>query len=497
MNTDHTNSSIIIPALLSNELHTFVASDFHLTEAEKPHPEKPLWKRFKRKKLFIDKTFNEFLDKIHHEVKQTSNDAQIELVLNGDIFDFDSVTKLPESPQFEINWLERLRGLKADEEKSRFKIRTILEDHELLVYGLSQFIKKGHQLIFVIGNHDVELHWPSVQEEIIHFLDLKEDEKNRVRFCEWFYVSNQDTLIEHSNQYDAYCVCSNPIFPLIHHGKNPTVRLPFGNIAARYLMNGMGLLNPHVESSFIKPLKEYIVFFYKYQMTIQPFILWSWFWGAMVTLFYSVGDGLLPALKDPLMTETKIESIAEKANVTPRTVRRLRELHVHPAIFNPMQIVRELWLDRAFLVLVIFFGSIQVISFVKLFYDISLWWILFLLVVILPFFIFYAKNVSSDMQKVQKLILGRVPISAQVTKVSRVVHGHTHIDVHTELEGVEYLNTGTWSPAYYDMECTQPYGRKIFAWIKPKSKGEARIAGLYVWENSEFSVIPRSVLKNE
>src|SRR5690606_4645071 len=118
-------------------------------------------------------------------------------------------------------------------------------------------------------------------------------------------------------------------------------------------------------------------------------------------------------------------------------------------------------------------------------------WILFLLVIILPFFIFYAKNVSSDMQKVQKLIMSRVPLSAQITRVNRVVHGHTHNDIHTDIEGIEYLNTGTWSPAYYDVECTQPFGRKIFAWIRPKAVGEARIAELYAWSDTEYSLIPK------
>jgi UDP-2,3-diacylglucosamine pyrophosphatase LpxH len=79
----------------------------------------------------------------------------IELVLNGDIFDFDSVMVIPESPGFHVSWLERKRGLNAEEPKSRFKIETILEDHPLFVQALRAFVLKGHRVVFVIGNHDL------------------------------------------------------------------------------------------------------------------------------------------------------------------------------------------------------------------------------------------------------------------------------------------------------------------------------------------------------
>jgi hypothetical protein len=55
--------------------------------------------------------------------------------------------------------------------------------------------------------------------------------------------------------------------------------------------------------------------------------------------------------------------------------------------------------------------------------------------------------------------------------------------------GVEYLNTGTWSNAYRDVECTQPYGSKCFAWIKPGPDGK-RVAELYVWKDGEVERLP-------
>ena len=124
------------------------------------------------------------------------------------------------------------------------------------VQALRDFIKLGNSVVFVIGNHDIELHWPLVQKQILKSLNLNEDEQARVRFCEWFYISNEDTAIEHGNQYDDYCVTINPIHPLIRGKKKVFVRLPFGNITGRYMVNGMGLFNPHAESYIFNDLSR-------------------------------------------------------------------------------------------------------------------------------------------------------------------------------------------------------------------------------------------------
>ena len=44
----------------------------------------------------------------------------------------------------------------------------------------------------------------------------------------------------------------------------------------------------------------------------------------------------------------------------------------------------------------------------------------------------------------------------------------------------ELINTGTWSPAFEDVEYTRPFGRKCFAWIRPDGDGP-RIAELLEW----------------
>ncbi len=478
--------------------HTFVISDIHLSEAEPPHPGNPLWKRYKRPKYFVDKSLKRMLEHIQTQVPETK-----ELILNGDIFDFDSVLTIPEKPTFHVSWLEKKRGLASEEEKSRCKLQIILHDHPIFVEALRDFILKGNHVIFVIGNHDMELHWSSAQEDLLNTLNLPQELKSNVRICEWFYVSGSDTLIEHGNQYDDYCLCQNPINPLIKKASKLYVRLPFGNLAGRFILNGIGLLNPHVDSSFIKTsFLEYIKFFLKYFVRTQPLLLWTWFWSAVVTLVNSLVEGFEPALVDPLTVERRVRDIAKKANATPRIVRSLRSLHVHPAVYNPYKILKELWLDRAFLLFVLFLIAFNIFSLLLLFSNFSIWWFWLIFFLVLPFFVFYSRSIESELAKVNKIILSKAPLSAQIAKVNRVIMGHTHFEMHSMIGNVEVLNTGTWSPAYEDIECTKPFGKKVFAWIRPvmgreEDGGSApnlsrRIAELHEWLDPGTQLIPAS-----
>jgi UDP-2,3-diacylglucosamine pyrophosphatase LpxH len=468
--------------------HTLIVSDIHLADAEPPHPTNPLWKRFKRRKYFVDGAFKEFIETMQG---RAASESGIELIFNGDIFDFDSVMAMPTEEEMaewperhKISWLERRRGLAAEEHKSRFKLKVILRDHPVFVDAVRSFILKGNRVVFVIGNHDMELQWPSVRHDLVEKLDLPEVFRDHVRFCEWFYISNSDTLVEHGNQYDPYCLSSNPINPLIRKGRRTYVRIPFGNIAGKFMLNGMGLFNPHADSSFIKSsLWDYLNFYFRYVLRVQPLLMLTWLWSALVTLVYSVSEGLLPAMSDPITLGARVEEIALRSNSKPGVVWALKELHAHPAIYNPFKILRELWLDRAILLGLVFFISFNVFSYLHVFIGASVWWFFVGIVLLFPGFIFYARSVESEVGATLRQAFELAPQSARIAGVSRVVQGHVHLERHTRYEGIEYLNTGTWSPAYRDAECTDAYGKKCFAWLKPAAEeGGQRVAELYEWK---------------
>jgi len=466
--------------------HTIVVSDLHLTEVEEPDPRRPLWMRYKHRDLIIDGCFARFVDWLLTQVPPDS-----ELILDGDVFDFDAVRAIPTPPPFGVNWLERLRGLAPEQAKSAFKMGVILRDHEVFVQALRSWVTAGHRLVLVVGNHDIEVLWPAVREVIHDVLDLPDERRDAVRICEWFYVSGGDTLVEHGSQYDAYCVCPDPLHPTFRLGKRVLVRVPFGDLAGRLMLNGMGLFNPYVESSFIKPPLEYARFFVRYVARIQPLLGWTWLWGAVATGVVSLRNGFRPSIRDPLSLEGRENDAAARANVRPGTLRALRTLRVHPAIFNPWKILRELWLDRALILAVIVWFSFQLIGFLNVFAEVSPLWAFAFFFGLLPPFAFYARSVNSDVRTTNRAVYRRMPMAMKITGVRRAVIGHTHEEGHETRDHTELLNTGTWSVAYEDVEYTRPKGRKCFAWIRPTPDGgESRIAELHEWRDPGCSRIP-------
>lgn len=452
---------------------TAVISDLHLCEAEPVNLKFPLWKKYKTREFFFDDVFGEYL----RHIVNMANGKEVELVLNGDIFDFDSILSLPEEAPFRIDWLERKRGLNPEEEKSVFKLDCILNDHAEWLKALSWFLKGGHRVVFVIGNHDLELYWPNAQARLLERLDLPMNLRENLRFCEWFYISNGDTFIEHGNQQDPYCRCMDPIAPFVLQYNKMEIRLPFGNVACRYMINGMGFFNPHVDTNYVMSLAQYLKFFVRYMARAQPLIIWTWFWGAFLTLIKSIADSLLPSLRDPLRTEDRVDEVAKKANASPRMVRELRELFAHPATHRPMVVARELWLDRAFLILLTLLALLEVFLFIKRVYELSFFWMFIPILLLMPFFLFYSRTIKSNVTQYKEPQDDILAMTGTITKTGRVIYGHTHIIRHEVIGAIEHLNPGSWSPAFLDVECTKPIGQKTFVWIQPGPQGvrEARI----------------------
>lgn len=464
--------------------HTAIISDLHLCEAEPVNLRFPLWKKFKTRQFFFDDVFESFLK----HCEERAQGAPVELVLNGDIFDFDSVLKMPDEPVFHMSWLEKHRGLFPIEERSRYKIEVILQDHAEWIRALREFVLRGNRAVFVIGNHDLELHFAEVQAEIYKHLALPDDKQMQVRFVEWFYISNQDTLIEHGNQYDPYCICEDPINPYVRGYNFVSLKLPFGNLACRYLMNGMGFFNPHVDSNYIMSIPEYIRFFLKYMLRAQPGLVLTWFWGSVVTLLHSFFDRLAAPIRNPLKIEDRVAFIAEKANAEPRMVRELKELFVAPAASNPFLLARELWLDRAFIIFVAFYLIFQLMVVVRSIYEISFFWAFIPLFMLLPFFLFYSKSVTSLVSGYKEPDDRVLAMTSAITKVNRIVYGHTHHTRHEIIGSVEHLNSGCWSPAFLDVECTKPLDQKTFVWISPSESG-ARQAELFKFVDGKAELL--------
>lgn len=463
----------------SKSQYTAILSDLHLCEAEPPNRRHPLWKKFKTKEFFFDNDFACFIQ----EIQKMADGKSVELILNGDIFDFDSVTSFPKDAHYTVSWLESRRGLDSEREKSLYKIDVILRDHPIWVQSLAEFIGNGHRVVFVIGNHDLELNWLEVQKRIMDMIVHKEEDRRRVRFVEWFYLSNKDTLVEHGHQYDPFCSSKDPVNPVVIDYNRLLVRLPFGDLACRYMSNGLGFFNPHIDSNYLLTAWGFTKIYFKYMLRAQPLLIWTGFWTSVVTALQTLRHNTLQARQNPLTVEDRIDEIAKKSNASPRMVREMQALFAQPIAESPLKIARELWLDRAFMVLLGLFLLLYVFLLVDKIYNLSFYWLFVPILLLFPPYFLYARNVQSYVHQYKRPDEEKMTMAGMITNTRRSVFGHTHFMRHEIVGGIEHLNPGTWSPAFLDVECTQREGQQAFVWISPDGTGTTREAKIYLVED--------------
>ncbi|MBI2567825.1 MAG: hypothetical protein HYV63_12410 [Candidatus Schekmanbacteria bacterium] len=478
-------------------MHTIIVSDQHLADAAVVDPKRPLWKAFKQRQHFMDADFCRLLC----HVEETAREP-VELVLNGDTFDFDSITRLPEDGQQPVDWLARRRGLGSEEWMSLFKLDCIIEDHPEWFTGLGEFLRRGNRVVIIIGNHDVELTWPKVQERLRLALGFErrqggavfigesapeaakppDERPEALVFCDWFYVSGADTYISHGHQYDPFCVAKSAIDPLIERDGRPRVRIPFGDLAERYMLNGMGYFNPNATENYIMSGREYARFYLRHMVLTQPLLLWTWFWGATVTLVIALRDFWLPAMRDPLLVDGKVAEIARRSQVSASAVRKLHVASVPSACRHPFTIVRELWLDRGLLLVIIVYVAWQIVLMVNFVWPISPLWVFVPLAILLFPYLVYSLSVTPGTGRSPLLTPSLAELIATVTGASRIVFGHTHQPTRTRIGGIDYLNCGFWSPAFADPGCTRRIGAATFVWLQPDSGTTGgRRATLFEW----------------
>ncbi len=260
-----------------------IISDTHLSDVEE-HDDG--WKRFKGSGFVRDGQIRALLQRF--AARATRGD-ELALVLNGDIFDFCITTCVPDRPRWPLRRRERSRGLEPSEHKAAWKLRVILDHHPEFVTALAEFLGAGHRVIYVLGNHDHELHWASVQAVLISALDQQAARlgvtipEAPVRFEPWFYYDPGGLYVEHGHQYDIYSSFPHILSPTATLDGEEILALPLGGFSNRYLVSILGYFNPR-STDYICNLPGYFVHWLRYYAFTRRSILFGWFLGTLMVL---------------------------------------------------------------------------------------------------------------------------------------------------------------------------------------------------------------------
>jgi UDP-2,3-diacylglucosamine pyrophosphatase LpxH len=457
-----------------------VMSDLHLCDVEE-HADG--WKAYKRARYVIDDEFASLLDHTagRFEAGAREPGSGLTLVLNGDIVDFDLVVAVPEEELFEVSPHERKRGMMPTAEKSAWKLERVLADHQGFVEALARFAARGHAIVYVMGNHDRELHFPEVQRVLVRAMRAVAAERGLrlpsepIRFEPWFHHVPGEIYAEHGQQYDHYASFRYVLSPVVQtrrHG--PVIALPMGDLANRYLITMMGFFNPHA-SDFILNVFCYAAHWFRHYAFSKRGIVWNWFWGSVLVM-----TELLAMKKRihtrPLRYDACLAHAARRANLPLSTIRALGALQPPPITTRFYRIAREFWIDRLLIAVLMLVGSVvlalsPVPLWVKLMVPLSSFPLLY--------FVYEWLAKGDTIFTIEHEVPRYARRVADLVGVKVVTFGHTHRPRIIPLDpGTSFVDTGTWAPILAGSEPVPGYRNYLFVHF---DRGEPSVK-LDVWK---------------
>src|SRR4051812_32875061 len=162
------------------------------------------------------------------------------LVIAGDFVDFTGMSVMPEQGTNELRTAptseELAHGLGGAADHASAKLRLVMQHHALVMDGLAAFLRAGHRLLLIPGNHDADFHWQSLQAEFKQALASTGGvDAEQIEFSPWFYCEEGVIYLEHGHQYDAYCSHDHVLYPVSPNDPRRTTS-SLSDILVRYVV---------------------------------------------------------------------------------------------------------------------------------------------------------------------------------------------------------------------------------------------------------------------
>ena len=449
--------------------HTVAISDIHLCEFERTDG---LWMRYRQAPYSPDNDLAAMLDALRAKVAPGD---ELCLVLNGDVLDFDAPRVLDGQSVF--------HDLPRTAEHAVPAVTAILDDHAVFLAALGRVLADGHEVVFISGNHDVLLTLPEVRAAVRERLAAAAAEAGgvgapRIVFRAWFHLTQDGIVLEHGHQYDGYCAHRYPMVPF---GPDPREIHPtMGSLTARNLVSRMGFFNPHVDGSFMLSGLGYLTHWARYYLFSRHSLAIAFARGAARTLVELVRRRF-PASR--ARRRENVHLAAAETGTSIRRVARHARLFAPPAEDKLQTVVREFWVDRIAL-------GVLSLLIMGAFFLLARGPALAGAMLAPLLFVAYELSVPKPpLDETWRRVQRTARRVARVYKARAVVFGHTHHPEGVWEDGVFYGNSGTWSAAFKDLECTQPIAEeRPVVWLR--SEGKRMMGGLVLWKRGSF-VEPR------
>lgn len=256
--------------------------------------------------FYFDEKFAEFL---HYYTTGAWVDHHVEIILNGDIFNFLQT----DYKGFFLTVITESINLD--------QIQRIVRGHPIFFQALREFVAKGHDVTFIVGNHDQGLLWPTVRNYLTEVIGANVRFKNIVYYFDGVHI-------EHGNMHEASNRMDPRKFFIKKDLPEPILNLPFGSYFFIDVVMRLKQHVPHVDK--VRPFPSMIKWGLIYQtlFTIR---------GAINLIFYFIKNMILPDPRRPWGYKTLLKIFFENAifpDLSDSAKRILRDERVHTVIFG-------------------------------------------------------------------------------------------------------------------------------------------------------------------
>ncbi len=213
--------------------------------------------------FYFDEKFVEFL---HYYSTGKYAETEIELILNGDIFNF-----------LQVDYKGHFLTVDT-EEITIDKMKRITDGHRVFFQALKEFVSVSHRSIsYIVGNHDQGMFWPGARQFLNTLLETNVRYKNLVYFFDGVHVEHGH-MHEAANRFDARK------FFLKKDLAEPILNLPFGSHFFVEFVLKIKQHHPHVDK--VRPFSKMLrwALFNETLFTIKSAfaLLWYFFKAAVV-----------------------------------------------------------------------------------------------------------------------------------------------------------------------------------------------------------------------
>lgn len=460
-----------------------LVSDVHLNEilVEGDPRVPPGWWQYKMRASAQDAELAGFLEAI--DARRPAWFERSVIVFNGDTFDFDTCFSTPPGHP------HRPEGLPPTVPGSVYKMRRMLGDHPGFVVALAAFLARGNRVVFVLGNHDRELHFAEVQAVMRELVAAAAPVGRAaavaaaIAFEPWFVHVPGVLYAEHGNQYDATCSYRDVLDPSVAPDRDHPLELetPFGSLLGRHTLCRLGTFNPYNDESFILSLGGYVAHWRRFYIGKRPFFraYLAATWRGLRELRGRRKRQLAPREVSPAprgpeaiaRTEAYLRYARDK-RVDPGFIARQLRLSSQPIVDRLRLLLHEVWVDRfAFLLAA---AAILVAGVVL----VRQWYQVLLLLLLLPGIFFVMRAMGRGSLALQERARwGLVAESiAEALAVPVVAFGHSHRPERRPLtHGGRYYNLGSWAPVLpSDRGSTLARARRYLV-VRPDANGRVHV----------------------